>query len=353
MDSKDFQMADDNGTLADNTDSQLRRLTSGEVKLRRGKAVPSSGQFRRANFNFIDKFGKLDIRSSSIGKKGSTPSVIMDGNFGYTSTSSSITLYWDGTNGSAVFVIYRPDGTKQVVPQSNITVSALTPSTTYYFLPYFNTHGCQGGNVAFAQGDSGSPQILFLTKTGLAAASQAFQSNEAMSDGYMTVATAAGGSTGSGANGGSRRTYADGCPHSSMKVEERVRGIIRAEHVKVGDHLASPDGDGWMRVTRSDAESCNEWVLISTDDESIVVSSSTDIPLLGGINVKACDIKLFDELVIRDGVSGTVTGVSWVQTMDDSKIVIAGKPLTDGHHPSYWLGRDKPSIASANQLSKF
>src|SRR6185369_10345446 len=333
-----FKSAFGNQSDGIGSESRLKRLESGEVKLRRGSAVPTNAPFRRTGEDFTDQLGRFDLRKTNAIKKGSTPSIVMAGNFGYTAASSTVTLYWDGTNGSTVFVIYRPDGTQQVVPPSNITVSALNASTTYYFLPYFNTLGCQGGNVAFAQGDSGSPQVLFSAKNSTAAAQQSSQYAEAMSTGFLTCVTAAGGGTGSGTGGGSNRTYADGCPRVGQLVEVKGKGIVPVERVRVNDYLASPDGNGWMRVISCPITPCERFVAIGIEDDSMVVSETTDIPLALGMSVKAPELRLGDELVVRHNLAPEVIGLSTIVSGDDDyKVDIALEPI-NGEHPRYWVG---------------
>lgn len=55
-------------------------------------------------------------------------------------TTTSISFYWDGTNGSSFLRIGRDDGTV-IGPTNNgspVIVSNLTISTQYYFYPYWD-----------------------------------------------------------------------------------------------------------------------------------------------------------------------------------------------------------------------
>ncbi len=127
--------------------------------------------------------------------------------FSYTSTTTSITFYWDGTNGSSQIQIAWPDGSVTKVPLAKLVITGLTPGTTYHFYPAFNT----GTNmVTFSPANApaasavGSPAVAYAAPNVFAASAadgDRFQS--LYSDGVngMQVATPSTG-TGSGSAGG-------------------------------------------------------------------------------------------------------------------------------------------------------
>jgi hypothetical protein len=88
-------------------------------------------------------------------------------------TPTGVTFYWDGTNGSSQIQIAWPDGSVTKVPLASLSVSGLTPGTTYNFYPAYNT----GLNVIqFAPPNAptasavGTPAVAYSTPSVLAAA---------------------------------------------------------------------------------------------------------------------------------------------------------------------------------------
>src|SRR5262252_10981106 len=67
--------------------------------------------------------GQLNVASSnSIIFKGSMAPTVADGLFSCTTTATTITWFWDGTNSSRVFVLRRPDGTTTTIPGSSLAI---------------------------------------------------------------------------------------------------------------------------------------------------------------------------------------------------------------------------------------
>ena len=130
-------------------------------------------------------------------------------------SSTSISFFWDGTNGSTPLTIYRDDGTIAVLGANSITVSGLTPSTTYFFYPFYQeiiaigSGGNFGGEVAGVQftsvpGAVGTPPIAYTVKTPRALATQISRDHVPLSLNFPTngIATTAAG-TGASVSGGS------------------------------------------------------------------------------------------------------------------------------------------------------
>ena len=130
------------------------------------------GSLARSAFSPIDSAGVVDGKlnlavGAGINLEGVMSPNIVNGQFTVASPSSTTaTIYWDGTNSSRVIKIRRPDlqGTglstiSVTVPQSNITISGLTASTQYQVFPYYSPgNGC---GIGFSSGNHGTPQIAF------------------------------------------------------------------------------------------------------------------------------------------------------------------------------------------------
>jgi len=147
------------------------------------------------------------------GSAGSTP-FSTTGSFAYTSTSTSITWYWDGTNGSSTLPIYRADGTVTGPLSGNQAITGLSPSTTYKFYPYYDEVtktllwvAGGSGTPAYAQPSAGSSVLV---------QSQNLRNRIPLSIGGMSASTPAsgsGGGTGGGGGGGG------GCFTGNVKIK--------------------------------------------------------------------------------------------------------------------------------------
>lgn len=106
--------------------------------------------------------GKINIANTdAITFVGSMGQTVVDGQFsvGAPTAATSSTIYWDGTNSSRRIVLRRADGTNFPIPGGTIIVTGLTVSLQYTYMAYWIP-----GNVctiAWAQGDTGTPQIAF------------------------------------------------------------------------------------------------------------------------------------------------------------------------------------------------
>lgn len=190
--------------------SRLQRLETGAQRIQRGTIRPSSGIYARIPKDLLLTRGSptqiLNLRNSAVQKQGSVGPASNTYGFAYTSTVNTITWYWDGTNGSKVLVIHRADGSTFTVPPGSITISILSPSTDFYFLPFWNTNNLC--NIGWVQGTHGTPQIAFvLADTTDAVMSPQYmmkqnsQANEPLSGGFMLASTPASGSGGGGGGG--------------------------------------------------------------------------------------------------------------------------------------------------------
>lgn len=66
--------------------------------------------------------------------------------FTYVAATTSITFYWDGTHGSTLLKINRDDGTTLPAISGSYVVTNLTPSTLYYFYPYWQENVAPADN---------------------------------------------------------------------------------------------------------------------------------------------------------------------------------------------------------------
>jgi hypothetical protein len=103
---------------------------------------------------------------SSGGRVGSLTT-----NFGFTAPSTtSVNIFWDGTNQSTILRIYRDDGSVAGPFPGSQLVTGLLASTTYFFYPYFD-EATQRVLFVSQGGASGSPPIAY-TKAAIAVAQQ-------------------------------------------------------------------------------------------------------------------------------------------------------------------------------------
>jgi hypothetical protein len=195
--------------------------------IRGGKAVPTTGGFLPLDKNFINN-GKIDLTGNAIRKQGANAVSVSEAGFAFTATSTSITLYWDGTNGSQVIVQRRSDHSRQVIPPGSITTTGLTPSTRYYFLPFWTpANSCQ---IGWSVGTSGTPAIAFLSNTDLnALQEQNFQNREPLSGGYMYADTPASGSGGGGTGGGGTSCVMQGTDIETLGDSPYSTQIIKCD----------------------------------------------------------------------------------------------------------------------------
>jgi hypothetical protein len=133
----------------------------------------------------------------------------------WSATTTSITFYWDGTNGSQILTAYRDDGTTQVLAAGNLTVTGLSANTTYYFYPFYQESVIGGDNIggetvgvhfASMSGVSvGMPGVAFTSQNVQAAHKQNLRDHLALALILATTGAAtpaSGTSAGSGGTGG-------------------------------------------------------------------------------------------------------------------------------------------------------
>lgn len=145
--------------------------------------------------------------TSQITSIGSRPQSLST-SIAFVATTSVVTFYWDGTNGSVPLSIYRDDGTIVTPIVGNQLVSGLSPSTTYYFYPYYDETLGQVRWASVSGVSIGTPGYAFTAKNILAAQIQILRNHVPLAtllatNGVTTPASGSqGGSGGSGGGGG-------------------------------------------------------------------------------------------------------------------------------------------------------
>jgi hypothetical protein len=136
---------------------------------------------------------------SKLGAFGSIPPSA-GGGFQAVATSTSVTFYYDGTNGSSIVVVYRADGTATQIPAGKTVVTGLSPSTTYYFYPYYDE---RSRSLLWVAGTVGNVAIAFTAPSSFAAQTARLAHHIPLTPGtYIQVTTPSGGSSPSPVGGG-------------------------------------------------------------------------------------------------------------------------------------------------------
>lgn len=201
--------------------ARLNRLERGRQTLKGGELVTPSGTYSAIRVGVVDSTGGLDLSNSGITPVGNVAPNIVSGGFAYTCTDTTITWYWDGTNGSSRMVIRRTNGDKIAVPAGTQLVTGLVASTKYYFLPFRNS-GSNSCTIGWVEGTTGSPHIAFSVNTNVdALQSQMAQSRDQLWGGWMDATTTAAAAPPGGGGGGG-----NGCVmHGSTDVEPVADGV--------------------------------------------------------------------------------------------------------------------------------
>lgn len=165
----------------------------------------------------------------------------------YVSTSTTATIYWDGTNGSTLLKLYR----------GNLQQDAFTPGSAQSSNPNFEVTGATAGTYSVypyydeyrmfvdfvgsrkeVSGGSGTPPILFPSPNTVIAAGQMqnAQDHLPLTVGALTVVVGTGAS---GTGGGSTSSR---CIHPWMTVETSSHHFRLLNECSVGDELQGPQG---------------------------------------------------------------------------------------------------------------
>jgi hypothetical protein len=158
----------------------------------------------------------INPTSAQIISAGSRTSAIATG-IGYVVTPTGISFYWDGSNGTQPFQLFRDDNSifGPFITGSPQVVSGLSASTLYYFYPYFSEAQQLIQFATLAGVSVGTPAIAFTAQNNLAAQQQILRGNIPLaallsSQGVTTpgsgstVASGGSGGAGSGIGGNGR-----------------------------------------------------------------------------------------------------------------------------------------------------
>lgn len=141
----------------DGDDEQWRDWVTATLNALVQQSVAGTG------FNALSE-PSVDPTSNEIISAGSRTASLTTG-FTFTATTTSITMYWDGSNSSVLLRVYRDDGKIAGPFAGNQLVTGLSPNTKYFFYPYFDETSqvvrfvSQPGAAA---NPVGSPPIAYL-----------------------------------------------------------------------------------------------------------------------------------------------------------------------------------------------
>lgn len=191
--------------------SRLRRLERGQQTLKNGELVTPSGPYSSISNSVLDSTGGLNFTNLGIVPTGNIAPNIISGGFAYTCTETTLTWYWDGTNGSSRMLIRRTNGTRVPIPAGSQLITGLTALTKYYHLPFWNS-ASNSCTIGWVGGTVGSPAISFLVNTDVDALQQQLgQTRDQLWSGWLDGTTAAGGGGTGGGGGGGNDCVMHGC----------------------------------------------------------------------------------------------------------------------------------------------
>jgi hypothetical protein len=111
----------------------------------------------------------VQLSNIAIDVRGSFAPTITDAGFTYIADTTSVTVYYDGTNGSKRVKQRRRSGYDETLPPGFITITGLTPSAVgaadgpiYDLIPFFIPGSCA---VSWVQGVTGEPAFCWPTGT--------------------------------------------------------------------------------------------------------------------------------------------------------------------------------------------
>jgi hypothetical protein len=176
----------DNSQLSTTDDARLSRLEAAYPTSIAGRVTFSPSTLSVPSAGSVLPSGA--IAPTGIQATGSTFAFVVQGNFGFTSDGTSITIHWDGSNGSKLLAIRRADGSNYSVTVGSMTVGGLTAGTQYGFSPFVAI--AQPQNLSFVQGDAGTPGFAFspsadATLISSASRTQRLTTNERITEGLI------------------------------------------------------------------------------------------------------------------------------------------------------------------------
>lgn len=286
----------------------------------------------------------FDPATDQIGSTGSIPPSYA-GTLGYSSTTTTVTIWWDGTHSSVKIVIFRDDGSAVPIPDGTLPITGLTVNTGYFTYPFGAESDLSLISFANTKATStpvGTPAMCYTAKDRAAAAQQNAKGNVCLSNGAFAVATTAAG-TGGGSGGG------DGtCIRSTMWVIERTLGKIRLAQVKVGDWLLTRN-DQWTEVTRHQMLPQDAFLRFTTKSGKVIEATPQHgFTLVDGetdaeVDRRAYRIGLYDMFYIRTGVDRIVEAKEVLYPDSGFKVSISCSP-----DPTFFAGEADADVLTHN-----
>lgn len=283
--------------------------------------------------SILPSFDLTTGKSTSLQAQGSilpTPTVQI---FYDNATANTIKWYHTG------LVVGQPDQTQIVIPDTtvanpDISVSGLTPSTTYTFYPYYSF---DLRRVLFAQvpGGVGTPPAAYTSGNFLAAQLVNGDGNYALSSISSVTAAATSGGGGGGHGGGS------GCIRTRMVVQGR-HSILRLAHVKQGDEINGPEG--WTVLKKK--KSCQQPEFIRFRfglGDSLDVSPTHPMQAYRSIvQVPAKAWSMADMIGTRSGLPAKLVGIELLEEEDEACWV----ECSPSH--LFYIGASAPNLVMHN-----
>lgn len=146
-----------NSQLSTTDDARLSRLEAGFPSSVAGQVTFSSSSLAVPAKSSVLPSGA--IAPTGIQATGSTFAFVVQGNFSFTSTGDTITIHWDGSNGSKLLAIRRADGSNYSILAGSMTIGGLTAGVQYGFSSFVSI--AQPQSLSFVQGDAGTPGFAF------------------------------------------------------------------------------------------------------------------------------------------------------------------------------------------------
>jgi len=176
----------DNSQLSTTDDARVSRLEAAYPTSIAGRVTFSNSSLAVPATGSVLASGA--IAPTGIQATGSTFAFVVQGNFSFTSDGTSITIRWDGSNGSKLLAIRRADGSNYSVSAGSMTVGGLTAGVQYGFSPFVAIS--QPQNLSFVQGDTGTPKFAFSPSAGAnlissASRTQRLTTNERITEGLI------------------------------------------------------------------------------------------------------------------------------------------------------------------------
>lgn len=146
----------------------------------------------------------IDPTSGQISSAGSRMSSVTTA-IKFTTTATTVSFFWDGSNNSKPFTIYRDDGSTvgPIVAGSGLTVTGLTNLVTYFFYAYWDEI-TQSIQFVSLPGCVGTPPIAFTAVSAPAVQQQILRGRIPIAPLMATtgIPIVAGGSGDGGSGGG-------------------------------------------------------------------------------------------------------------------------------------------------------